>query len=212
MAKRLSARLVSLPLLLDLVERSALALFFGAMSLTFLRSWQETGSVVSLILLASEGSVVALVLIRRFATEVSMRPRDWALALLGTTAPLLIRPPGGEAFAPALLCVPLMLAGFALQISAKLTLWRSFGVVPANRGVKVGGPYRLVRHPMYVGYLMTQIGFLLSYPTAWNAAVYAVAFAFQIGRILAEERLLSRDAAYRDFAALVPYRLVPRVF
>ena len=111
-----------------------------------------------------------------------------------------------------MVCVPLMIAGFAIQMSAKFTLRRSFGVVPANRGVKVGGPYRFVRHPMYAGYLMTQVGFLLAHPTLWNASIYAATFAFQPGRILAEERLLSRDTGYREFAALVPSRLVPGIF
>ena len=45
--------------------------------------------------------------------------------------------------------------GLAVVIVGKMTLGRSFGVVPANRGVVVGGPYRLVRHPIYTGYLIT---------------------------------------------------------
>src|SRR5918997_5114714 len=158
-------------LALDLIERAAVAVFFGAMAWSFFRSWQEGGSIVSLILLLSESSVVVFVLIRRSTSNVSVRPTDWLVALLGTTAPLLARPTGGEALAPLFFCVPLMLAGLALQISAKLTLRRSFGVVAANRGVKMSGPYRLVRHPMYAGYLMTQIAFLLNHPSLWNAAV-----------------------------------------
>lgn len=206
------AKRIDLALTLDLIERVVLAAFFGLMSWTFLRSWQETGTIISLILLVSEASVVAFVIIRRFTKDVSMRPEDWLVALLGTTAPLLVRPVGGEALAPALVCVPLMLSGLAIQFAAKLTLRRSFGVVAANRGVKIGGPYRLVRHPMYAGYLMTQVGFLLTNPSLWNVAIYAVAFALQIGRLFAEERLLSRDTDYRAFITAVPYRLVPRIF
>ena len=56
------------------------------------------------------------------------------------------------------------ISGFVLQLSAKLTLRRSFGVVAANRGVKASGPYRLVRHPMYAGYALTHVGFLLAGP------------------------------------------------
>ena len=105
-----------------------------------------------------------------------------------------------------------MLVGLVLQVAAKFALSRSFGVVAANRGVKKGGPYRLVRHPMYAGYVMTQIAFLLTNPSAWNAAIYGFALACQIGRIVAEERVLVRDPSYRAFAAAVPYRLVPRIF
>jgi protein-S-isoprenylcysteine O-methyltransferase Ste14 len=207
-------RLLSLhrALALDLAERIALALFFGHLAWNLLHSWIETDSLVSLILLVSEASVVAFVLIRRSTADISMRPTDWFIALLGTTAPLLVRPTGGAALAPELVCVPLILAGLGLQIAAKLTLRRSFGVVPANRGVKIGGPYRMVRHPMYAGYLVTQVAFLLTYPSIWNAVVYALALCFQIGRILAEERVLSRDPSYRAFSAAVPNRLVPGLF
>jgi protein-S-isoprenylcysteine O-methyltransferase Ste14 len=206
-------KLDSLPLALDLGERTALAIFFSAMVWSFLRSWQETGNIVSLMLLGSEGTVVAFLLIRRFTSEISLRPLDWIIALLGTTAPLLVRPTDSEPLVSILyVCVPLMLVGFFLQLAAKLTLARSFGVVPANRGVKIDGPYRILRHPMYAGYLLTQIAYLLNDPSVWNLAVYVAAFGLQVGRILAEERVLNRDPAYRQFAAAVPYRLAPGIF
>jgi protein-S-isoprenylcysteine O-methyltransferase Ste14 len=201
-----------LPLTLDLAERAALAGFFGLMAWSLFGTWRETGNPVTLILLVSEGSVVVFALVRRFATEVTLRPIEWLIPILGTIAPLSVQPVAAEPLASVLLCVPLMLVGLGLQMAAKLTLRRSFGVVPANRGVKVGGPYRFVRHPMYAGYIMTQIGFLLTYPSAWNGSVYLIALSLQLYRILAEERLLGRDAAYRNFSALVPYRLVPGVF
>ena len=203
---------LSLPLTLDLTERLVHATFFSFLTWTLLRSWFETGSVTSLILLASEGSVIAFMLFRRFTLDVSVRPADWLFAVVGTTLPLIVQPTEGDGLASPLFCLTLMVFGFGIQIAAKFTLRRSFGVAPANRGVKIGGPYRFVRHPMYAGYLVTQVGFLLSHPSVWNLSIYATTFAFQIGRIMAEERLLSRDSSYRQFATLVPSRLVPGIF
>ena len=105
-----------------------------------------------------------------------------------------------------------MLAGFAAQIAAKLTLRRSFGIVAANRRIKVGGPYRIIRHPMYAGYLLTHVGFLLFNPSLWNSRIYLIGFGFQLVRILAEERVLFQDTAYRVFAAQTRYRLLRGVF
>ena len=203
-----SARLA---LALDLFERVVVAALLGHFAWRILENWIETGDFVGLILLSSEGAIVVLCLIRRLSTEMSMRPADWALATLGTAMPLLVVPVHGEALASAAVFVPLMLAGSFLQIAAKFTLRRSFGLVAANRGVKVGGPYRLIRHPMYAGYLMIHIGFLIANPSIWNLAIYSAGLAFQIGRILAEEKILSRDAAYREFARAVPYWFIPRV-
>jgi protein-S-isoprenylcysteine O-methyltransferase Ste14 len=198
--------------LLDILERAALSLIFVFMAITFVRAWMLGASYSSAIVLMAEAIVVIFIICRRVTTKVSVRPGDWALAFVGTTAPLLVQPTLGAGMVPVFICTLLMIAGLGVQLSAKLTLRRSFGAVAANRGVKVGGPYRFVRHPMYAGYLLLHVGFLLSNPSWWNAAVYLICQTCQVGRILAEERLLGADSKYRVFAAQVRYRLVPGVF
>lgn len=199
-------------LALDMAERIAITGFFGYLAWNLLQSYLATGSLVSLLLLASEGAVIAFVIFRRFTSQVSRRPQDWMVAVAGTTLPLLVQPEAASALAPAALIIGLMLLGMAIQLAAKLTLRRSFGVVAANRGIKVSGPYRLVRHPMYAGYVLTQIGFLLANPSLWNLSLYALALAFQIARIRAEERLLNADPDYCAFTKTVRYRLLPGIF
>jgi len=197
---------------LDGLERLIVVLLYGPLVWSFLATYTQTGSWVLLILTMSEGATVAFILIRRMTKAVSTRPTDWLLAVLATSAPLLVRPGEGDGAVPEYVCALLMLSGFVFQIAAKLTLRRSFGIVAANRGVKVGGPYALVRHPMYAGYTLTHIGFLLANPTGWNLIVYGLGFSCQIVRLRAEENLLGQDPDYRAFAASVPYRLIPGVF
>jgi len=91
-------------------------------------------------------------------------------------------------------------------------LGRSFGIVAANRGVVSSGPYRLVRHPIYLGYLVTHAGFLLSNTSVRNVAIYAAAYVFQFARIYAEERILAQDGEYREYLRSVRYRLFPEVY
>jgi len=200
------------PRILDLAERVVLAVLFSFFAWTLLRSFLEDGNILSLMLLVSEGAVVVFLLIRRSTGDISVRPVDWLIALFGTALPLLAKPIEGASLVPPVICALLMLVGISLQIAAKFTLRRSFGIVAANRGVKVNGPYRFVRHPMYAGYVLTHIGFVLANPALMNVAIYLLAFCFQLGRILAEENVLSRDPAYQDFRASVPYRLVPGIF
>nr|WP_235996271.1 MULTISPECIES: isoprenylcysteine carboxylmethyltransferase family protein [Burkholderia] len=104
------------------------------------------------------------------------------------------------------------IAGIALQLFAKLSLGRSFGLLPANRGVVSTGAYRFVRHPIYAGYLLSEIGFLLANFSTRNLVTISVWMVLQIGRIMLEERLLSDDADYRAYRARVRYRLIPGVF
>lgn len=158
----------------------------------------------------SEMLDVGFILTRR-SGEVAVAPRAVILALAGTAFPLLVRP-GGVVFVPSLAGMILMVCGLGFSVSSKVYLNRSFGLVAANRGVKIGGPYRLVRHPMYLGYIITQSGFLLCNFNALNAIIYAAAWTCQVLRVREEETMLCRDPVYREFAHRVTKRLVPGVF
>ena len=196
---------------LDLIERVVVLALYGPLCYS-LGTAALAGSWADLILLLSEGTVVFFILIRRSTRDMSVKLGDWLFAVAGTAMPLLVRAGGDGPLVSTLFCTPLMLLGFFLQVSAKLTLRRSFGIIAANRGVKIGGPYAFIRHPMYAGYFLTQIGFLLLNPTWWNLSVYLIAFSSQVVRILSEERLLTEDPGYRAFRESVPYRLIPGVF
>jgi protein-S-isoprenylcysteine O-methyltransferase Ste14 len=177
------------------------------------RIWPHDLSAASLapaLLLLSEGVIILFLLIRRPATDISLRPQDWAAAIAGTVAPLLVV----KTAEPSNLAIGafFLLFGMFTQISAKFSLRRSFGLVAANRGVKTGGAYRYVRHPMYLGYMISHVGFLLMSPTFWNFAVYAVGWSCLVLRVGFEERLLSGDADYRAFKEKVRYRLLPGVY
>lgn len=197
---------------LDLVEKFLVAAFMVVLAARLVPVVIATGALPPLFLLISEGVVVLFILLRRPTRDISRRGQDWMLGLAGTLLPLLAIAPQGAPLLPLRICEAIMIAGFALQLSAKLTLRRSFGVVAANRGVKASGPYRLVRHPMYAGYALTHIGFLLAGPTLWNLAIYAAVLTIAVRRIVAEERVLREDAAYRALAEKVRYRLLPLVF
>jgi len=196
--------------ILDLIEQITVAVLYAWLTL---RLWPSELSVANwypLLILPSEGLVVFLLLIRRTTDRISTSLWDWSVAAAGTTLALLIGKGGAPIF--GLLGPCLMVSGLVMHLGAKLSLWKSFGLVAANRGVKSGGAYRVVRHPMYAGYIVSQLGFLLVAPSLWNAAVYAAAWALLIARIHAEERVLSEDANYGAYKALVRYRLLPYVF
>lgn len=199
--------------LLDIVERAIVIAIYGQFLMGLLSVTIKSLQVGSVLLILSEGVPIFFLLIRRFSENVSRSPLDWTVAIIGSATPLLIVP---HVTAPPLashyLCDAIILIGLCVQIAAKIALGRSFGIVAANRGVEVTGPYRFVRHPMYMGYTLSHVGFLLLMPSALNAALYVFAFLVQVVRLLREERLLNQDPAYRAFAGRVRYRLVPGVF
>ena len=200
---------------LDLLERSVISILFVFFAVRMYSNFTLTYSIPVLLLVFGETLPVILVLFRKWSNSpvMSTNPWDWFLAFVAANTPLLAAP--GEisgAIIPQMMCSWVIVSGFLIQISAKIILWRSFGVVPAVREIKVRGPYRFVRHPMYVGYIVQHVGFLLAFPTLWNLAVYSAALTVQVARILREERILNGQPLYREFSSLVRYRLLPGVF
>ena len=164
------------------------------------------------LLLASESTIAFFTLIRRPTERLSMRLGDWILAMTATSAGLLIVPgePPLEALVP--LGIGLFVGGNLFQLWAKLVLRRSFGVAPANRGIKISGPYRFVRHPMYLGYGFIHMSVLMLMFTPVNVVIYAIGWWAQILRLKAEEAILSQDPEYAAYMQTVRWRLIPGVF
>ena len=105
-----------------------------------------------------------------------------------------------------------ILYGAIIHSGAKLSLRRSFGVVAADRGIKVQGMYAYVRHLMYMGYFLTHFGFLLATPSVWNFILDASAWFFFIARIHAVEWVLSISPDYQYYKEQVRYRIIPGAF
>jgi protein-S-isoprenylcysteine O-methyltransferase Ste14 len=197
---------------LDWAERLLVLGLYVWLVARLLVDYFSQGGIANLLLLPSEGLVVVFLLVRRPAAEISRHPGEWLLAFGATCSPLLVAPGVGTNLVSPMVGATVLLMGIVIQVLAKLALGRSIGCVPAHRGLKLAGPYRFVRHPMYAGYLLSHLAFLAMNPTLWNLIVYAVGYSLQIPRLLAEERLLSGDPRYREYRAAVPYRLIPGVF
>ena len=96
-----------------------------------------------------------------------------------------------------------------LSLASLLSLGRRFGVWPALRGLATTGPYRLVRHPMYLAYLLADIGYNLKEWNLGTALLVMAGWASLFYRIRAEEQILSQDPEWPTYVSLVRYRLFP---
>jgi protein-S-isoprenylcysteine O-methyltransferase Ste14 len=125
--------------------------------------------------------------------------------------PLLLRPTP-EPGALVWLGRPAQILGLVLGSAAALALGRSIGVVAANRGVKAGGLYRVVRHPLYAAQMLGNAGYAVSYPTRANVLIVLASLVTLTVRVVVEERLLAADPAYREYAARTRWRLIPLLY
>ncbi len=106
----------------------------------------------------------------------------------------------------------LLLVGNYLCVVVLLHLGRSISIMAEARRLVTSGPYRVIRHPLYMAEQIAVIGIFLQF-LSWQAAlVLVVHFVFQIRRMLNEERVLTETfPEYRDYAARTA-RLIPGVW
>ncbi len=196
----------------DIGARALICVLFGLLCANIFRDFMATGHVTGLLLLASESLVVVLTVVRRRARFTDHSMAATITTIISVAGPPLLRPGSAPALVPDAVTAALSAIGLIIVIVGKMTLGRSFGIAPANRGVVIGGPYGIVRHPIYTGYLVTHVGFVVAHPSAVNITVLLIADGALIIRALIEERVLGSDAAYRAYCQRVAWHLVPGLF
>ncbi|NIO43304.1 MAG: isoprenylcysteine carboxyl methyltransferase, partial [Burkholderiales bacterium] len=145
---------------------SVLAVWFGLFAYAHAVSFIERPRLSIFLMVVMETTAAFFLLIRRAPDETWHSWRTWITTSGGTLAPLLLRPTA--AVDDLLVGQFLQTSACALQIAAVLSLNRSFGLLPAYRGVRSNGLYRWVRHPLYSAYTMAIAGYLINNFTAYN--------------------------------------------
>jgi protein-S-isoprenylcysteine O-methyltransferase Ste14 len=108
--------------------------------------------------------------------------------------------------------VALEFGGVALSQLARVYMGRAFGVLPANRGIISTGPFRFVRHPVYLGWVLMATGFSLAHPGLRNYAPLIACLLLTLWRIILEEELLGADPEYRSYLLRVRFRMLPGIY
>ncbi|MFH1652749.1 MAG: isoprenylcysteine carboxylmethyltransferase family protein [Pseudomonadota bacterium] len=149
--------------------------------------------------------------IRKPHKTISKSTLDWFYSMGGTFAPFAFRFIQTNQGLPVT-GISLQLIGCIMSIVVILNLNRSMGILPANRGIKTGGIYRLVRHPLYTSYILVNLGFIFVNPDLYNACIFIIAILFQILRLNKEEKLLSKDPDYEEYSKRVRWKLLPFIY
>jgi protein-S-isoprenylcysteine O-methyltransferase Ste14 len=165
--------------------------------------------VSSLLLLIFDAGVAWFAITRPMPKEINVSLYDWMISVFGLL-PLLLRPAPEVHDNVVLLAVQVF--GQAVGVAALFSLNNSMGVVAANRGVKTGGMYRIVRHPIYAGFFLFIAAYVIQNVTVWNVLIYVIFVAGQVLRMEQEERVLCRDPAYASYARRTRWRVLPFIY
>ena len=196
----------------DIGAKMLIVTLFSSMAVRLAQDAARTGHVTGMLLLASEALVVVLTMVRRPAGSVDRTMKARLLTAISTFGAPLVRPMSAAAIAPESLTVAVAAIGLIIVVLGKMSLGRSFGLCPANRGVVSTGMYRFMRHPIYLGYLITHAGFIAANPASWNLLVLAAADIALMFRAVCEEQTLAQDPAYRSYMERVRWRVIPGLF
>jgi protein-S-isoprenylcysteine O-methyltransferase Ste14 len=165
-------------------------------------AWQST-RVIPALLAVQSGLVAFLLVTRRPQTgEASWTQK--IVAWISAFFPLALRTHHETLFGSVIAGLGLLLVLWAMG-----TLGRSFGIAPADRGVVKNGPYRFIRHPMYLGELISWIGAVIGDLSIWNSILISFLLMTLLLRIHWEEQVLFD---YAKYAGLVRWRLIPGVW
>jgi protein-S-isoprenylcysteine O-methyltransferase Ste14 len=212
-----------------LVLVQAAMLFLSAGSLRWINGWAYIGVYVLALVVA------AAILIPRSPEMVAARSeirkdaKGWdkwlALVMAIFTWPGIVIVAGlDERYGWSSVPVAAQIAGAAAFIAGYAQfLWamisnvhfEMFVRIQHDRGhqVMTGGPYRIVRHPAYLGQVISLLGMPFFLDSLWTLIGVAGGIAVIIIRTAIEDRTLHAELeGYREFASRTRYRLLPGIW
>jgi protein-S-isoprenylcysteine O-methyltransferase Ste14 len=163
--------------------------------------------------------IIALYFVRDKASATTRSFPARLIALTATFLPFLIPflgdPTGmGHFPSPAILTISnvIMLSSMAFIVAALGALGKSFSIIPQVRKLVVRGPYRLVRHPIYIGEITCLLGPTLVGVSIAKTLVFLLVVGCQVYRSIQEEKMLTTAfPEYADYAAKTA-RFLPGLF
>jgi len=135
------------------------------------------------------------------------RVRAFCLLAANFELSLLLLPQAHPPPAEAMLSTILLLAGTISSMTVLHALGKSFAIFPQARILVTQGPYRFVRHPLYLVEEISTLGLSLQFIQPWGLLVAVFSFLLQFPRMRYEETALTK--AFADYAAYA--RRTPRL-
>jgi protein-S-isoprenylcysteine O-methyltransferase Ste14 len=192
--------------LYDLLAASPLILFNAfAVASVLLRVGKDVEKPIAKIGLAdalsllSFGAVMTFLILQTVFLIVRKLPQQFsqtlfsqAVALAASNAGMLLLLLPRAPIPTAVQTVSSLIIFLGASASSFVMIWlgRGFSILPQARQFTSRGPYRFVRHPLYLSETITTIGLMLQFVQPWSFLLALAITAIQFPRMRYEERVL----------------------
>jgi protein-S-isoprenylcysteine O-methyltransferase Ste14 len=168
----------------------------------------QLSTITFLLLVAA----VVILRTRPSGKAIGLQPRISALTGSFLMYGIVLFPRRDLSLSLEMVSTALILIGTAGAVIALSQLGRSFSVMAESRQLVTSGPYRLVRHPLYLTEGIATIGLFMQFASVWTVLLLAAQIGFQLRRIHNEEMVLT--ASFPEYSAYSrnTARLIPGIY
>ncbi len=207
-------RLIILPVF-GLLLAAYIAGVYGDIKALMPVSTLKLATLIHHLLLLFFYALLVLLYIIRFSAKSTTRSFiTKTIAVVATFLPFIIPPLSKPSDKPYMLLLSsiVTICGIAIALYSLSTLGRSFSIIPQARKLVQTGPYRFVRHPVYLGELISIFGVVLARPSTLAVAIFCLITALLTYRALQEEKLLTSIFPEYETYSLRRARFIPGVY
>ncbi len=158
--------------------------------------------------------LVILYLIRTSAKSTTDSLTVKTVAVISTFLPFAIPFAGKQSNEPGIILFASLVTMFGMVISLYSLgmLGRSFSIIPQARTIVKSGPYKHVRHPVYLGEMIAVSGIVLARFSFSALAIFSLYMAAMVYRAMHEEKLLMSISPEYESSFVKKARFIPGIF